>query len=293
MTAGEAAAPKPDNMRAVAWMVAAAVSFTVLVVAVRELSDSLPTAEILFFRSIFSVALLLPWLVRAGPGAVMTKRPIIHALRCLSTFTAMMLWFTAVGRTPLADAVAIQSTYPLFTILLATLLLGERPTAVRLAATALGFAGILIIVRPGVIEVGPATLMLLGASVCYALSNTAIKFLSSTEPANRMVFIQNASLALLSAAPALYQWTDPPWAEIPWIAALVLSGLSAHLCLTRALAAGEASVVMPFDYLRLPFAAILGFMLYLEVPDGPTMVGGLIIFAAVSTIAATEGRKAR
>ena len=271
-------------------MVAAGVCFTVLVVAVRELSDSLPTAEILFFRAAFSVALLLPWLFRAGVGAIKTTRVPTHFLRCAATFTAMMLWFHAVGLTSLADAVAIQSTYPLFTILLATMVLGERPRPDRWIATAVGFAGMLIIVRPGYIEVGAATLMLLGASVFYAISNICVKYMSDTEPANRMVFIQNLSLALLSGGPAIYYWVDPPWAEIPWIAALVLSGLGAHMCLTRALGLGEASVVMPFDYLRLPFAAILGFLLYLEVPDRWTIVGSLVIFAAAAFIASTEKR---
>jgi drug/metabolite transporter (DMT)-like permease len=280
-----------NNLKAILWMMAAAVAFTVLVVAVRQLSDTLPTAEILFFRSAFSVLLLIPWLFRAGFKAIHTRRTISHMLRCLSTFTAMMLWFHAVGLTSLADAVAIQSTYPLFTIVLATLVLGERPTLVRLVATGFGFLGILIILRPGVIAIGPATLMLLGASVCYAFSNTFVKWMSDTEPANRMVFIQNASLALLSVGPTAYYWVMPSMAAIPWIIALALSGLAAHMCLTRSLAMGEASVVMPFDYLRLPFAAILGFLLYLETPDAPTILGGIVIFAAVSFIAATERKR--
>lgn len=266
-------------------------AFTVLVVAVRELSDSLPTAEILFIRSAFSVALLLPWLFRSGVAQIKTKRPFGHLLRCLSTFTAMMLWFHAVGLSTLADAVAIQSTYPLFTILLAMLFLGERPRALRWIATLIGFGGMLIIVRPGVVPISDATLMLLGASVCYAISNTFVKWLSSTESANRMVFVQNASLALLSAGPTIYYWVDPPWAELPWLAALIVSGFCAHMFLTRALAAGDASLVMPFDYLRLPFAAGLGFFLYFEIPDAPTIVGGLVIFAAVSVIASTERRR--
>lgn len=285
-----AAAPK-SNLTAVAWMIAAAVAFTVLVVAVRELSDSLPTAEILFFRSLFTVLALAPWALRAGRDAVSTRRPFAHTLRCLSTFAAMMMWFHAVGLASLADAVAIQSTYPLFTILLATLFLGERPSTIRWMATGAGFVGMLIIVRPGVIPVGPATLMLLGASVCYAISNSMVKWMSSTEPANRMVFIQNAALAIFSAGPAAYYWVDPPLAELPWTAALAASGFAAHMCLTRAVSLGDASLVMPFDYLRLPFAAILGFMLYLEVPDAPTILGGLVIFAAVSAIAATERRE--
>ena len=99
---------QPNNLKAILWMMGAAVAFTVLVVAVRQLSDTLPTAEILFFRSAFSVLLLTPWLFRAGFKAIHTRRPVSHMLRCLSTFTAMMLWFHAVGLTSLADAVAIH-----------------------------------------------------------------------------------------------------------------------------------------------------------------------------------------
>lgn len=285
-----AAATAADNLKAILWMIGAGVAFTVLVVAVRELSDSLPTAEILFIRTAIAVAMLLPWLARAGLGALATRRARAHALRCGSTFTAMMLWFHAVGISSLADSVAIQSTYPLFTILLVTLFLGERPRWLRWAATGVGFLGMLVIVRPGVIPMTPATLMLLGAAVCYAISGTCMKWLADTEPANRSVFFQNASLALLSAIPAAYHWVDPAWSEAPWIAALALSGLAAHMCLVRAVNLGDSSVVMPFDYLRLPFAAVLGFLLYAEVPDAPTVVGGLIIIAAVGSIAATERR---
>lgn len=294
--AAELASPPADapnvvqknNATAILWMVGASIAFTVLVVSVRELSERLPTAEILFFRAVFSVSLLLPWAFKAGWGEVASKRPLEHAGRCISTFIAMMLWFHATGLTSLANSIAIQSTYPLFTIVLAMLLLGERPTPLRWAAAGLGFIGMLIIVRPGYIAIDEPTLMLLGAAVCYALSNIFVKHMSDTEPANRMVFIQNASLALLSLGPALYYWVTPNLAELPWIVALVLSGLAAHMFLTRALAAGEASVVMPFDFLRLPFAAILGFLLYTEVPDGPTILGGIVIFIAVSAIATTE-----
>jgi drug/metabolite transporter (DMT)-like permease len=286
----EKAAPvtQPNNLKAILWMIAASVAFTALVVSVRELSANLPTAEILFFRAAFSVSLLLPWAFRTGWSGVRSNRMLAHSGRCLSTFIAMMLWFHATGLTTLADAVAIQSTYPLFTIILAMLVLGERPGWFRWAATMTGFAGMLIIVRPGVVEIGPPTMMLLGAAVFYAISNIFVKYMSDTEPANRMVFIQNASLALLSLGPAVYYWVTPELADIPMIILLVISGLAAHMCLTRALAAGEASVVMPFDYLRLPFAAILGFLLYLEVPDAPTIIGGVVIFMAVSAIATTE-----
>jgi drug/metabolite transporter (DMT)-like permease len=133
--------------------------------------------------------------------------------------------------------------------------------------------------------------MLLGASIFYALSNTFVKWMSDTEPANRLVFIQNASLTILSAGPAVYFWVDPPIQELPWIAVLALSGLSAHMCLTRALGAGDASLVMPFDYLRLPFAAVLGYLLYFELPDSPTIGGSAIIVVAMSVIAATERKR--
>lgn len=281
------------NLGAVAWMAGAAAAFSLLVVCVRELSASLPTPEILFFRCLFTMALLVPWAVRAGRDALRIRRPWPNLLRGVSTFAAMTMWFHAIGIVPLADAVAIQSAYPLFTILLAMLLFAERPGIRRWLATLAGFAGVLVIVRPGFVEVGLPTAMLLGAALCYAVSNICVKTMADTESPTRMVFTVNALLLAFSAVPTALMWVTPALDALPWIALLAGSGFAAHMCLTRALATGEAGTVMPFDFLRLPFAALGGLMLYGEIPDAWTVAGGILVFASATYIAMREARPGR
>lgn len=281
------------NLRAVAWMIGAAASFSLLVVCVRELSASLPTPEILFFRCLFTMAFLVPWALRAGRDAMRIRRPWPNLLRGVSTFAAMTMWFHAIGVVPLADAVAIQSAYPLFTILLAMLLFAERPGIRRWLATLAGFAGVLVIVRPGFVAVGLPTAMLLGAALCYAVSNICVKAMADTESPTRMVFTVNALLLAFSAVPTALMWVTPSLDALPWIALLAGSGFAAHMCLTRALATGEAGAVMPFDFLRLPFAALGGLMLYGEVPDLWTVAGGVLVFASAIYIAMREARPGR
>ena len=281
------------NLGAVAWMVGAAAAFSLLVVCVRELSASLPTPEILFFRCLFTMALLVPWAVRAGRDALRIRRPWPNLLRGVSTFAAMTMWFHAIGIVPLADAVAIQSAYPLFTILLAMLLFAERPGIRRWLATLAGFAGVLVIVRPGFAAVGLPTAMLLGAALCYAVSNICVKTMADTESPTRMVFTVNALLLVFSAVPTALMWVTPALDALPWIALLAGSGFAAHMCLTRALATGEAGAVMPFDFLRLPFAALGGLLLYGEIPDIWTVAGGILVFASATYIAMREARPGR
>ncbi len=285
--------PPQRNLHAVAWMIGAAAAFSLLVVCVRELSASLPTPEILFFRCLFTTALLAPWALRTGRDAVRIRRPWPNLLRGVSTFAAMTMWFHAIGVVPLADAVAIQSAYPLFTILLAMLLFAERPGIRRWLATLAGFAGVLVIVRPGFAAIGLPTAMLLGAAWFYAVSNICVKAMADTESPTRMVFTVNVLLLVFSAVPTAFMWTMPALEALPWIALLAGSGFAAHMCLTRALAIGEAGAVMPFDFLRLPFAALNGFLLYGEIPDVWTVAGGAAVFASATYIAMREARPGR
>lgn len=277
-----------NNKLGVLWMLGAATAFTGLYVAVRELGAMLPTFEILFFRSVFTLVLMAPWLWRQKLDAFRSKRLSLHLLRGGSTFAAMSMMMYGVAHSPLADASALQSTYPLFTIVLTVVLVGERPGIGRLLAALVGFTGILVIVRPGFAEIGPPTMALLGCSIFYAISNTVVKLMSGIDHPTKMVFSVNFTILVLSAIPTAYVWVMPPVEAVPWIGLLAVTGYTAHMCLTRALGHGEASVVMPFDYVRLPLAAVVGFLIYMEVPDAFTIIGGGIIFASVSYIAAAE-----
>jgi drug/metabolite transporter (DMT)-like permease len=272
-------------------MIATGLSLTAMYVAARELSPEIFTFQIVFLRTFFTLVLLLPWLVRSGFGALRTAHPWLHGLRGVSSFLAVTFMFYGVANAPLADATALQAVYPLFTIVLAMIVLAERPGPGRWLATITGFAGLLIIVRPGFEEVGLATLSLLACSLFYAISNIAVKLVARADPATMMVFSVNAYIVLLSAIPAAFVWVMPTWPMAPWIGLLATSGFGAQYCLTRALASGDASVVMPLDYLRLPFAAIVGFWVYMEVPDLLTVIGAAIIVASVSYIAVAEANQ--
>jgi drug/metabolite transporter (DMT)-like permease len=281
-----------SNARGIAWMTGTALSLTAMYVAARELAAEISTFEIVFLRALFSVVLMLPWLMRQGLGALRTEKPWHHAGRGVSTFAAIALMFYGIANAPLADATALQAVYPLFTIVLAVFIIGERPGLNRWAATFVGFAGVLAIIRPGFEVVGPATWALLGCSLFYAISNIFVTLIARADPPGMMTFTVNAYSVVLSAIPAALVWVTPSVASIPWIGLLAVSGFSAQYTLSRALGYGEASVVMPFDYLRLPFAAVVGFVIYTEIPDLWTVIGALIVFASVSYITAVE-RKSR
>lgn len=284
---------KPSNALGIAWMTGTAASLTAMYIAARELSGEISTFQIVFLRVGTALILLLPWLLRNGRGAFRTASPLMHLARGFFTFGAITLMFYGVANAPLADATALQAVYPLFTILLAVAFIGERPGAARWLATLAGFVGVLTIVRPGFAEVSLATLALLGCSVFYALSNTVVKLMTRTDSVAMMTFSVNGIMLLLSAVPAAYVWVTPSLGMLPWIGLLAGAGFGAQYCMTKALGHGEASVVMPFDYLRLPFAALAGFLLYLEVPDAFTVLGALIVFASVSYITALESRSKR
>ncbi len=282
-----------SNALGIAWITGTALSLTAMYVAARELAGEISTFEIVFLRGLFSLVLMSPWLLQQGVGALRTQKPWHHAGRGFSTFAAVTLMFYGVANAPLADATALQAVYPLFTIVLAVFVVGERPGLNRWLATVVGFGGVLAIVRPGFEAVGPATLALLGCSLFYAVSNIFVKLIARADPPGMMTFTVNAYSVLLSALPAAFVWVTPSLASLPWIGLLAAAGFCAQYTLTRALAYGEASVVMPFDYLRLPFAAAVGFIVYAETPDLLTVLGALIVFASVSYITAAEGKSRR
>ena len=280
-----------NNLLGVAWMVATALSLTTMYIAARQLSPEMSTFQIVFFRAVAGILILLPWLMRNGVSALRTQNPLLHAGRGLCTFGAISFLFYGVANAPLADATALQAVYPLITIVLVVIVLGEPCGRARWLAALAGFVGLLVIVRPGFAVINQATLALLACSLCYAASNLFVKLLARTaDQATMMVFSLNAFILLFSAVPVVFVWVTPDWSTAPWIALLALAGFSAQSCMTRAMLAGEASVVMPFDYLRLPFAALAGFLLYAEVPDLPAILGATIIVGSVVYIGATEAR---
>ena len=266
-------------LAAAAWVAGAIASFALMAVAGRELSAELDTFEIMFYRSAVGFPLVLAALLRfEGWRGARTARPGLHAVRNVAHFAGQNLWFYGVATIPLAQLVALEFTSPLWVALLAPLLLGERLTAVRLAAAALGFLGVLVIAQPGVAPLEWGHAAGLTAALGFALTNILTRKLSARDSTLCVVFWMTTSqmaMGLLTAAPG---GIALPSATLgPWVLLIGLLGLSAHYCLTRALSLADVSVVAPMEFARLPVIALIGMALYAEPLTAALFVGAALI----------------
>lgn len=275
------------------WMLLAAALFSVLNALIRQLSAELHPFQVVFFRNLFGLVFMLPWLLWAGRGMLRTTRLRGHIVRALTGLGAMLSWFYGVSVLPLGEAVALSFTAPLFATIGAALFLGETVRLRRWSATVAGFLGVLVILRPGAEAIStPALIVLLSAAISAA-SALQVKSLSRTEPAAAVVTYMVLFLTPMSLVPALFVWQMPSAEALGWAVLMGAVASLGHLCLTRALQLADASAVMPFDYAKLPVSALIGYLLYDEVLDAWTWVGAGIICAATIYIAHREAVVAR
>ena len=280
----------PAPVKGALWMLVSAAALAGLTGVVRHMSAGLHPFEIAFFRSFFGLLILAPWLMRSGLGVLRTKRLGLYTLRCALGVATMLMWFTAISMVPLADAVALGFTSPLFVILGAALFLGEVVRGRRLGATLCGFAGAPIILRPGsgVLDLG-AVLVLLSA-VTLAGANLSVKELSRTEPVQAIVTYMVIFMVPLTFIPALLVWQTPTPAQLAELLGLAAVATLGNYAMTRAVAVADASSVMPYDYARLPFAALIGFFVFGETSDAATWIGAGVIAVASLYLAHHESK---
>ena len=267
-------------IRAAAWMSGALASFMAMAISGRELSSELTTFQILFFRSVVGLVVVMALLQRTGWARVRTHAFGTHLVRNLAHFGGQYGWFTGLALIPLTEVFAIEFTMPIWTAILATLILGERMNRMRVLAVALGFVGILVMLRPGVASVSPGALAVLAAAFAYAFSHTLTKRLSGTDAPITILFYMTTIQLPLGLIPALPGWVWPSAGMWPWVVIVATTALSAHYCLTRAFQLADASVVAPLDFLRLPLIALVGLVFYGEPLNPWVMVGAVIVFAA-------------
>ncbi len=266
-------------------------SFAAMAVAARELLRAMGFFEILFLRSLVSLVLVLAVLPRFGLGALRTRRFGLHVVRNVLHFGGQYAWVYAIAMLPLATVFAIEFTMPVWTALLAVLILGERLNRGRIVMLVLGLAGILVILKPGFAIVQPAALAMLAGSFAYASMNIATKRLVEKDSGFAILFYMSAIQLPLGFIPALLQWVTPGIADLPWIIAIGAGGLSAHYCLTRALRIADATLVVPIDFLRLPLIAVVGMISYGEPLELSIMLGAAVIFAGTYYSIRRESRK--
>jgi len=281
------------TLRGAMWMVLAALSFAALTSVVREMSSDMHPLELTFFRNLFGLLCMLPWFWRAGIGAVKTERLKLHAFRSMIGLAAMTFWFFAIAMMPVAEATALSFTAPLFATIGAALFLGETVRARRWAATLIGFIGTLVIVRPVGLDLGLASTLVLAASACMSMAALTVKSLSRTDSPNTIVLFMGLLMTPLSLIPALFFWTAPAPTDYLWFAAIGLFATVGQVSMARSFACADISAVLPFDFSRLIFAAILGYIFFAETPDIWTWVGAAIIFSATLYTAHRESRATR
>lgn len=281
----------PATLRAVAWMVGTLLSFSLMAIAVRELLDTMGTFEVLFFRSLVGLALVLAVVPRFGFAALGTRKFGIHVVRNVLHFGGQFAWVFAIGLLPLATVFAIEFTMSVWTAVLAAAVLGERLNRGRLVMLVLGLVGTLIILRPGFGFVHPAALVMLAGAFAFATTMVATKRLSGTDSPLVVLFYMSAIQLPLGLLPALAQWVAPTLADVPWILGVGASGYSAHYCMTRAFRLADATLVVPLDFMRLPLIALVGFLFYGEAVELATMLGAAVIFSGTYYSVSRESRR--
>ena len=272
------------------WMGGALFSFLSMAIAGRELSVELNTFQILFFRSIIGLLIVSLILSRLGWHQVRTGQLRLHIVRNITHYVGQFGWFFAISLIPLAQVFAIEFTIPIWTAVLAPFLLGERLTPARGLVVAIGFAGILIILRPGMVPFELGAVSALIAAVGYALSHTLTKKITRTDTPLAVIFYMTVIQLPMGAVPSLIDWTTPSLAMAPWLFLVGATALSAHYCVARAFAHADAMVVIPMDFLRLPMVALLGLTFYGEPLDPWVLAGAAVIFAAIFLNIVSERR---
>lgn len=266
---------------AAAWMLLAVLSFSAMAVGGRELVGHLDTFSIMFYRSLIGFAIVLSILVATKRITVIrTRRPGTHLGRNLAHFSGQSLWFYAVGHTTLAQVFALEFTAPIWVALLAPVFLGERFTGWRIATTAAGFLGVLVVVRPGMVAVDVGEVAALSAAICLAANIMITKSLSRTEPTLCIMFWMTGTQVIMALIALAGQPILPPLSALPWVLLVGASGLLAQVGLARAFRHADASVAAPMDFLRLPLIAVIGMMAYGEPLDPFVFLGGAIVFFA-------------
>ena len=276
-----------DEVRSILYMISGAFWFSVMTAMVRYLSHQMNVFEIVFFRNFFALAFMISWLVRSEAGSISTTRFKLYGLRSMNGMIAMMLWFSALTLVPLPQAVALSFSTPLFTTLAAMIFLHEKVGRHRWMALMIGFAGTLIILRPGG-HFEMSYLLVLGASVSWSISNILIKQLTRTESPHAIVFYMTLFMTPISLPPALLHWTTPSMKLLLWLVVLAAIANLAQICISKAYSKADMSVVQPFDFTRLIFASVIAYLMFDEVIDLWTMVGAIIILASTIYITHRE-----
>lgn len=284
-----------SNLRGFIWITLSTFAFMSMVMIVRHISDRYNTGELAFWRALIGLALLAPIFIRSGSDLFRTEQFRFHLLRNVMHFVGVAGWFYAISRMNLSTGMALQFTVPLFTILLAIVFLREKVDPARWVATIIGFAGVLVILRPGVEPVTLAAIAALVSALGYGAANIATKVLVRNCTSDTIVFYMNVMHLpmALCAAWAMGGISVPALPDIPWLIGLAASATLAHWLLAKALSQADASLIIVVDFTKLPWVTLGAFVFFGEAPVVWAWVGGMVIFASTVYIVRRAARATR
>ncbi len=296
------AAEKPSrrafapNVEGALWMLASALGFTAMAVLIKFLGDEYPPALQTFYRQAAGFLILLPLIARRGRSAFATTRPGILFFRSAAGTIGMILSFYAFQKMPLADANALSFTRTLWLVPLAAFVLRERVGWLRVGAALVGFAGVLLMIRPGAgggFALGLPALAMLTASFLFAFTITGMKVMTR-DHSTTVLLVWAATLGFVFAIPgALIAWRWPEPADLGLLAAMGVMGTITQACYIRGMRSGDAAAMAPIDYTRLVFSAAAGFVLFHEVPTIWTWAGAGVVVVSTLFITWREQQLAR
>ena len=282
----------PGPIQGAIWLITSAFCLTAMAATIRHLSADVHTFIIAFFRTGLGFVFMAPWLIRTRGQGLRTKKIHWFAFRSFFVAIGTLGYFYALSEIPLADAVAIMFSRPLYGTIFAIIFLGELVGLRRWIALIVGFIGVLTMVRPGfeVFNVGLASVFI--ASIAGAGSAVFIRFLSRTESPDTITIYYVIFTTPVMLLLALLVWQTPTWEQFGWLIFMGLVGTLGQRAMSRGFAAADASIMLPMDYTRLIFAALFGFILFSEIPSVYTALGALLIFCSTVYIARREAMNA-
>ena len=272
----------PDAVQGALWMLFSAFCYVASATLMRSIGDSYSAFELTFIRAIVAVIMLGPLFLKGRRGNLMPERPFAHLMVGVFSYVGILAWVYAAARMPVGDFFALQFVTPLCTISMAILFLRERTDRTSWICALVGFAGVLIILRPGLIAISIGALAALVSSLGYATLNTIVKSLSNKVSATAIVFYANFLLVPISLPLALYYWKTPLLADMPEILGVCILSTIGYVTVTKAITLAPARVVQPVNFMRMPIAAGFGFLFFSELPDFWTWIGAFVIFLATS-----------
>ena len=291
MTASTAPTISRSALRGIACVLSAALLAVVMQACVRHLSQEIHPFEMGFFRGLFGILVVVPWLIRRGFEPFRTRRLGLQGLRAVIQVTAMMGYFYALSLTSLTTVTALTFTAPIFATVLAVFIFSEAVGVRRWVAILVGLGGTLVILRPGFADIGAGPLVAVMSAFVWGSGLIVMKALGRTDSSVTTTVYLSVLMTPLALIPALFVWQWPTPGQLVWLAVIGVLANSVQMLTAQALREAEAHVVLPFEFVRLIWATLIAYVVFAETPDLFVWLGGIMIFACTAYIAYGERRR--